>query len=280
MKAITYHVSPGMKFNMLTLVEPRNGRGRPWLMRCDCGNLKVALASEVATGRIKSCGCLWRNKSDAWKEASRKRKTKHNFLPGTRFGVLTILSKEGERYTAKCDCGNITKARGTYLASGRVKSCGCLMRKAQKDWNETQREKARLENKYKITEGGCWEWTSYKNACGYGTLRIDGRSQLAHRASYEQFIGHIPEGLNVNHKCDNPACINPEHLWIGTQLENIADMVTKGRQVSGPNNPKRKIRPTKTAQRKVMTEMRHLARSIGVSLVIHEGRTAFSESGR
>src|SRR4249920_2252189 len=81
----------------------------------------------------------------------------------------------------------------------------------------------------KAGENECWLWNAHCNACGYGTIQLDGRSLLAHRVVYEITHGSIPVGMNVLHRCDNPACCNPAHLWLGSQVENIADMNAKGR---------------------------------------------------
>lgn len=79
-------------------------------------------------------------------------------------------------------------------------------------------------------EESCWEWLGSKDAKGYGTTGgIRGLPGKAHRAVYQVFEGEIPEGMCVLHRCDNPGCVNPNHLWLGTQLENIADRDRKGR---------------------------------------------------
>lgn len=79
----------------------------------------------------------------------------------------------------------------------------------------------------------CWTWTGRPNSGGYGTLRVGGVSTPAHRASYETYVGPIPAGLKVLHRCDNPPCIRPSHLFLGTRADNVADMLAKGRARHG-----------------------------------------------
>lgn len=90
----------------------------------------------------------------------------------------------------------------------------------------------------KAAPGGCWEWTGRltagKSTGGYGTFgrakSVTGDEQLAHRISWVLANGEIPAGLSILHRCDNRKCVNPDHLFLGTQLDNMRDMLAKGRQ--------------------------------------------------
>jgi hypothetical protein len=79
-------------------------------------------------------------------------------------------------------------------------------------------------------DGSCWVWTGYRDSKGYGRVGdATGRTVLVHRASYEVHVGSIPDGLCVLHHCDNPPCMNPAHLFLGTRVDNNHDMMRKGR---------------------------------------------------
>jgi hypothetical protein len=89
----------------------------------------------------------------------------------------------------------------------------------------------------KVAKAGsseCWLWTGHTDGSGYGLLRVGRLRKRAHRIAYELFVGPIPDGLQVLHRCDTPACTNPAHLFLGTARDNIADKVAKGRQARGP----------------------------------------------
>jgi predicted DNA-binding protein (UPF0251 family) len=84
----------------------------------------------------------------------------------------------------------------------------------------------------KVTKGdGCWKWTGAMSN-GYGSFAIQRRSRGAHRLSWEMKFGRIPDGLYVCHRCDNPPCVRPDHLFLGTAKDNNVDMVKKRR--NGP----------------------------------------------
>jgi hypothetical protein len=84
-----------------------------------------------------------------------------------------------------------------------------------------------------VKKYGCWDWIGHKDKKGYGRILVEGKIQLAHRVSWELANGPVPNGLLVLHRCDNPSCTNPEHLFVGTQKDNIDDMVNKGRDRRG-----------------------------------------------
>lgn len=82
----------------------------------------------------------------------------------------------------------------------------------------------------------CWEWQKHKNNHGYGKLTVSGRGAYAHRLAYKLWVQPIPEGMNVLHTCDNPSCINPNHLSVGTQSDNMKDCYQKGRAKITPQS--------------------------------------------
>lgn len=141
-------------------------------------------------------------------------KTINNWL------VLEYAGRQRSSYYIKgrCVCGAEKAVQVGDLLCGRSKSCGC--------------HGLLLEDRFleKVNKAdGCWLWTGSKNPNGYGQIRVDKKSILTHRVSWELYKGPIPKGLFVCHHCDTPACVNPNHLFLGTQSDNIQDMLAKGR---------------------------------------------------
>lgn len=97
-------------------------------------------------------------------------------------------------------------------------------------------------NRIAVTESNCWEWQKSKTN-GYGRLIKDGKGWPAHAYSYTVFIQPIPEGKQINHTCHNRCCVNPDHLYAGTQADNMRDMNRAGRrnQVHGSKDGNSKI---------------------------------------
>lgn len=83
---------------------------------------------------------------------------------------------------------------------------------------------------------GCWNWPNWKDKDGYGRTKFNGKTAIAHRVAYILACGPIPDGLVVCHRCDNPACCRPDHLFVGTQADNCRDAMLKDRHCRGMRN--------------------------------------------
>lgn len=111
---------------------------------------------------------------------------------------------------------------------------------------ETYHEPVELKGKqkpiqYEVNERGCWNVTSHSTKYGYADIYRDKVRWRSHRLVYTYEFGEIPEGMVVRHKCDNPKCINPEHLEIGTPQDNVNDMVVRGRNARGEKHGRAKL---------------------------------------
>ena len=100
------------------------------------------------------------------------------------------------------------------------------------------RSKTKVSDRHEWNGSPCIDWTAGKFDTGYGNFWIDGKSVGAHRVSWELYRGKIPEGEGyhgtcVLHRCDRPCCVNPDHLFLGTNQDNVDDKVTKGREAKG-----------------------------------------------
>lgn len=117
--------------------------------------------------------------------------------------------------------------------------------------------------------GECWLWTGHRDTFGHGRLG----NIRAHRAAYELANGPVPPGLMVRHLCSNPACVRPDHLAVGTQLDNMADMVAAGRSARGERHPQSKLTADQVRHIRVLCQhvsIRAIAAAFGV------GRTTVS----
>ena len=119
-----------------------------------------------------------------------------------------------------------------------------------------------------VPESGCWLWTEGCFSHGYAAFWLDGRQHHAHRVSWEFNVGPIPEGLCVLHKCDVKSCVNPAHLFIGTQADNMQDMVRKGRKWTAPGEAHSNAKLTEAAVLAIRADERPyriIADELGVS---------------
>lgn len=119
---------------------------------------------------------------------------------------------------------------------------------------------------------GCWLWTGHLIKHGYGRFNCYGSQFSAHRISWELHFGVIPDGLFVLHKCDNPSCVRPEHLFVGTQADNVRDMTKKGRahKASGEDHASvkltwKKVRSIRERYAAGGISVRQLAREHGLT---------------
>lgn len=109
-----------------------------------------------------------------------------------------------------------------------------------------EQEKRFWDKVDKSSDSGCWSWVAGKNWDGYGKFRINGKAKLAHRLSYVIHTSEeVPDGMCVLHRCDNPSCVNPAHLFLGTHQDNMIDKVNKGRGVKGDRNGRAKLNAKK-----------------------------------
>ncbi len=129
--------------------------------------------------------------------------------------------------------------------------------------------KERFEEKtMPVPESGCWIWMGASNSAGYGVFYLNGRMTTANRASYEIYRGRIPQNHFACHICDIPLCVNPNHLFTGTQQDNLRDMVRKGRH-NGPRGEAHHL--SKLTEKQVLAiredtrKLREIAADYGVA---------------
>lgn len=164
-------------------------------------------------------------------------------LAQQRFGLLIAINRVGTKVNQSgrrralwrciCDCGGERIAVTSDLTGGNTTSCGCKSGKTEHSFSGSLEE--RFWSKVKKLDD-CWEWIAYVRKDGYGYFGLaKNKPAKAHRLSWELVNGPIPDGLHILHRCDNRKCVNPEHLFLGTDQDNMDDMWAKGRQQSYTN---------------------------------------------
>jgi len=111
----------------------------------------------------------------------------------------------------------------------------------------------RFKLRVKITPT-CWEWTGMQDKDCYGLLTVENQSRRAHRLAYELFVSEIPQGMCVLHRCDNPPCVNPKHLFLGTVADNNEDKRLKKRQTFGANVNTAKLTESQVKEIRVLRQ--------------------------
>lgn len=160
-------------------------------------------------------------------------------LIGARFGRLLVIGRSENTkqnksaWLCKCDCGN-EKIVSRRNLKGATNSCGCLARElsSKRLKNRVIPIDERIKERIKKQSTGCWIYTGLLDRNGYGLISVNGKTNYTHRYMYAKHKGGIGNKC-VLHKCDTPACCNPEHLFVGTRRDNMDDKVKKSRQLRG-----------------------------------------------
>lgn len=153
-------------------------------------------------------------------------------LIGQTFARLTVVAflrtnpNQQRIWKCRCRCGRMHEVSTSHLRSGAVRSCGCLNDEGRRNKHPPLRTRFwdRVDK-----SGECWLWFGKIEWDGYGRVKYKGKSYRAHRVAWELVNGEIEDGLLVLHRCDNPLCCNPSHLFLGTQQDNMTDKKQKGR---------------------------------------------------
>jgi len=114
-----------------------------------------------------------------------------------------------------------------------------------------------MSNINKVIESGCWEWKNSVVCHGYGNIKINKKNIRVHRFSYELHYGEFEPELHVLHKCDNRKCVNPEHLFLGINKDNVDDKVSKDRQAQGSQNGNSLLNENQVKEIKVLLQNKY-----------------------
>lgn len=161
--------------------------------------------------------------------------------PGSKLTVREVggLDRKGRPYmVCDCDCGSKCNITVKALRRAHTRSCGCLSRPKPIVVSDLLALRwAVIQAKFNGNTEGCWEWAGTKNPGGYGVVQVQNRIYLVHRlalAMATTSVGDVFNAPEAAHRCDNPGCCNPEHLFPATHAENHEDAVSKGRYQGHP----------------------------------------------
>lgn len=202
-------------------------------------------------------------------------------LIGQKFGRLTVIKKAGINiaksgfktplWLCECECGNKKIIRQPKLIGNYTKSCGCL----RKEKSRIHAKNLNLVTDYKqyikdnvVKNNGCWEWTGsyFENGRPRTGIKNCGQTKVS-RLSYQEFVCKFNQDLFVCHTCDNPKCVNPNHLFLGTAQDNADDMVNKCRSLKGEKHHKTKLKTANVVYiRNSKRKKKFLAKKFSVSI--------------
>lgn len=216
-------------------VQTRQGRR---LLRKAAPTPEFSAAWKAGKDALKAAGLSWS------KDEKRVACDRRNVSFGLCNGIINLSSsRQTERFRSALLRDRCTPGRRHFRLGATVNK------------NQTARF---IDKIRRGTSEECWEWTASKTSFGYGKLLVDGKLVGAHRLAFELWQGAIPAGLSVLHSCDNPSCVNPNHLFLGTQKDNIQDCIAKRRLCPGAG-----VRHARSSfTEKQILEIRELAQHI------------------
>ncbi len=185
------------------------------------------------------------------------------------FEWLILVNQKARAVLCECKCGKFRKVPISVLKRGLSKSCGCakIYKKIAIKRCIKIREES-FKSKVKKEENGCHIWMGSKTSKGYGSFGF-GKIRGAHRFAYVLKYGEIKDGFFICHRCDTPSCVNPEHLFMGTNKDNVNDCIAKGRNSKGEYHHNSKLNKLSVMEIRRMSNdgvsHRNIAKKYGVS---------------
>ena len=221
----------GMKFGRLLVEEKvgHSGGKAVWRCKCDCGKVVNVRGVHLRKGRQVSCGCKKREGVKIFEDTAARRRQLYKERP-------EIYKASQLRYRER--------NREKVLESMRNRNAIYREQNKGLGLHEVVRDESHFWAKASVSESGCWEWNGSVTQSGYGLYAaMPGVVVRAHRLAYAIANGKFDESLFVCHRCDNPKCVNPDHLFLGTASDNMQDMIAKGREnrLRGEDNPTSKL---------------------------------------